>query len=83
MTIDEIENMIMVGSICVYEVEHDLDNNQFIITYRAPSNRTFLCNPPRPVPDTFYRVVYGDFCVLNIQVGQENITPEHREIVYT
>jgi len=86
MDIDEIKRLLMVGSIKPVRIEHNFSDNELIITYREPSNALLLCDPPKPAPGTFYRVTYGvegcDLCVLNIQVGHENITPERREIIY-
>lgn len=86
MDIEEIKKLLMIGSMRVVRVEHNFSDNELIITYREPSNQMLLCNPPRSVPDSFYRVTYGvegcDLCVLNIQVGYESVTPESREIVY-
>lgn len=87
MNIEEIENLLMMGSIQVQRIEHKFSDNQMIITYREPSNQMLLCDPPRRVPDSFYKVVYGveggDLCAINIQCGHEKVTPEAREIVYT
>lgn len=86
MNIENIEHFLNTHEIVVHRIEHHLSDNQLIITYRAPSNTAYLCSPQIPVPDKFYRVVYGidgsNLRALNIQVGTEKITPETREIIY-
>lgn len=87
MDIKDIDYALKRRSIVVERIEHNFTENQLIITYREPSNRMYLCDPPKPVPDSIYRVVYGvegcDLCALDIQVGREKVTPERREVVYT
>ena len=31
----------------------------FEVIYKQRSNRTYLCNPPIPVPDKVYKIIYG------------------------
>jgi hypothetical protein len=81
MDIDEIQYKLKMGKIEVQEVEHLLDLGCMVITYRESSGLMDCRMPPKPLPDTFYRVVYS-YGVMNIQTGVENITPEFREIVY-
>ena len=87
MDIKNIDMMLATGKIRVELLEHNLEENKIIVTYREPSNQMLLSSPPRPAPDSIYRVVYGidgsSLVTLNIQKGVERITPEAREIIYT
>lgn len=35
------------------------DENTLEIVVKEPSNMMYDCNPPRPVPDYVYKLVYG------------------------
>ena len=81
MDIREIEQKLKRGVLEVLEVEHLLYEGCMVITYRESSGLMDCRMPPKPLPDTFYRVVYSSVA-MNIQTGVEKITPEFREIIY-
>lgn len=49
-------NGITVKSVSLVETEN---GNQIEVIKREPSNSMYACNPPRPVPDTVWKEVYG------------------------